>query len=1025
MYSLYDLKSFAQTKCSKPTISLVMIALLAALSIFFLGRPASHIHAAVLSGPLHVSSIPYYSIKDDWDSVLTLNNTAHEPLTVSLTLYSLDGKPLQLPDVSLQEHDNVRLRLSESVALLQPGEGQFEEGSIELRFNNEDGMALAPQLTVSDHNHGLSFDMEPPMGLKSSNLESLWWSVDDKTSAQVALSNTTGDDLKVQIGIEWQGVVIPSSPISMVKHQTVLLDIAQVLKDLNISSKGIENGGLSISHSGAPGALIAQGVVLNKERRFASSLNFVDPAGQKNSVLNGSGLMLARPAAVPPYPEGSFFTPQLTLKNASKATQSATVTVNYTANGQEKAKVLPEVNLAPHEVRAVDFSRFVAGMRNVSVSGAGLKIQASGAPGTLVAALTSLDQSRKTAVDVPLVSRSERSGEGGNHPFRLDEASQSVAYLTNITQKPTRVLVAVFYRGGMFTPELMSVGPGATIAVDLLQLRNSQVKDVQQRTLPPDLSEGQVMWKPHAGEALIGRVVTVDKKNGMTSNFSCPNCCTLEPNGWIGSPNPFLGPPGSSQQMTLYEYDTYCGQFTMGPYLASGVGYIASSNTSVATVTSGGMVTFVNSGSANILWGISYYHSDNISAEDCGLTLVNTEVPCPVQSKPIVNSIQVSMESTKNIVNNQRPAAGTVSVTNTDLTFATTSTTDLLALFQSGSVQATVTATGVTPSTAASQLRWKIDRDSADTVATGTPTLSTTTGAQLSITPNTAGNFRLICFYDLNANTTFDTGEEIRVLRFAVVRATVTTGATISFIDTGGLAFTSQSASGEYSLSSNPPGGSIMLLQCKALLEGGGSGRKIGVNQVTLGNIGNLIALSAKANYSVSGMWTETTGTGGALPMLDTGNVSAGQEPTGSDSAFRTQSRSSSVNSTNGKTFTVISDDNPGFGPWKIVHPTNGHTWANTQGGYDFREFIVGFSNAFPRYYVAFAKGDWTLRVTGNNSGGTWVNNGSAVTLQGSSVRPQALTNLVSSGSPPSAEAAGVQVLGRSYATNHGASYTP
>ena len=199
------------------------------------------------------------------------------------------------------------------------------------------------------------------------------------------------------------------------------------------------------------------------------------------------------------------------------------------------------------------------------------------------------------------------------------------------------------------------------------------------------------------------------------------------------------------------------------------------------------------------------------------------------------------------------------------------------------------------------------------------------------------------------------------------------------------------------------------------------------MSQVTLGNIGNLTMLSAKVNYSISGMWTETLGTNGALPMVDTGNVSAGQEPTGGDTPFRTQSTFSSTNNTNGKTITVISDDNPGFGPWKIVHPTNSHTWANTQGGYDFREFIVGFSNSFPKYYVAFAKGDWTLRVTGNNSGGTWTNNGSAITLQGSSTHPQGLTDLISSGSPPSAEAAGVQVqvLGRSYSTNHGSSYTP
>jgi hypothetical protein len=831
------------------------------------------------SDPLHIASIPYYSIKGDWDSVLTLNNSAHGPLTASITLYALDGTPLPLPDVELQAHGLAGLRLSESIRSSSVAIERFAEGSIELRFNSQDGMALAPQLTVADRNQGLSFDSEPAMGLKSSTLEGLWWSEDEKTSGQVALSNTTADNLNVQVGIEWHSIVIPSSPISLVKHQTVVLDIAQLLRDLHIASKRIEKGGLTISHNGAPGALIAQGVVFNKEKRRASNLNFSDPAGVKNNVLNGSGLMLGHPAAGSGFAEGAFFVPRLTLKNASKVPQTAAVTVSYTANGRARDKALPRISIASHEVRSVDFTPIVTGLGQMSVSGAGLKIEATGGAGTLVAALSSVDASGHTVVDVPLVSRSERSGEGGNHPFRLNETSQSVAYLTNITQRPTKVMVAIFHSGGMFTPELMAVGPGQTVAIDILKLRDSQVKDVQGRTLPPDLSEGQIFWKPHQLEALVGRVVTLDKLSRTSSSFGCPNCCVYEPGGWESAPEPFTGPPGSSLQMTLYEYDSLCGCCTMGPYVASTVRYVNSSNTSVATVNSSGMVTFGNAGNANIVWGVEYYHSDFISAEDCGLMAVETEVLCPVQSKPTVTSLNVSMPSTKNIVNSQRPNADTVSDTNTDLAFATTSTTNLMALFQNSMVQTSVTA-----------------------------------------------------------NT----------------------------------------------------------------------------------------ALSAKVNYTTSGLWTETTGTGGAVPMVDTGNVTAGQEPTGGDTPFRTQSMmTSSNNSGNGKVVIVISDDNPGFGPWKITHPSTSNTWASTQGGYDFREFIVGFSSSFPKYYVAFAQGDWTLRVTGNNSGGNWMNNQSAVTLQGSSMRPQGLTDLITSGSPPSAEAAGVQVRGRSYSTNHGSSYTP
>ena len=105
----------------------------------------------------------------------------------------------------------------------------------------------------------------------------------------------------------------------------------------------------------------------------------------------------------------------------------------------------------------------------------------------------------------------------------------------------------------------------------------------------------------------------------------------MEPSRWESSPDPFSGPVGSSQGMTLYEYDSMCGQFTVGPYAASGVVGIYSDNTSVATLNSGtSMVNFVGPGNANIVWQIEYYHLEAISAEDCGLVVVPTEEPCQV-----------------------------------------------------------------------------------------------------------------------------------------------------------------------------------------------------------------------------------------------------------------------------------------------------------------------------------------------------------------------------------------------------------
>jgi hypothetical protein len=235
------------------------------------------------------------------------------------------------------------------------------------------------------------------------------------------------------------------------------------------------------------------------------------------------------------------------------------------------------------------------------------------------------------------VSRSEHSGEGGNHPFRLGETLRSVVYLTNITQKPTKVAVIIFHESGMYTPELMSIAAGATLAIDLLQLRDSQAKDIQGRRLPVNLVRGQFFWHPHQGEALIGRVVTLDKASGTASNFSCPNCCQQEPSGLEIIPNPIGGEVGEFCQLTVNEWESYCGQWTVGPYNYTYSVNYSCDNTSVATVNSTGGVTCMGLGNATITVSFDYYHSDYISAEDCGLFLATATATAPVAVTPRIS----------------------------------------------------------------------------------------------------------------------------------------------------------------------------------------------------------------------------------------------------------------------------------------------------------------------------------------------------------------------------------------------------
>jgi hypothetical protein len=401
-----------------------------------------------------------------------------------------------------------------------------------------------------------------------------------------------------------------------------------------------------------------------------------------------------------------------------------------------------------------------------------------------------------------------------------------------------------------------------------------------------------------------------------------------------------------------------------------------------------------------------------------------TEPPCQATT---VASLQASLPSTRNPVTNVAPAPGIYNTTNASMAFGLSSTADMATVFRSSETQLIVTAMGVNPTTAANTLRWRVDRDPTDTVDTGTPTLSTLVGPATVITPNLAGNFRLICYVDLNSNTSYDTGEEQRVMRFASVQATIQT----SFIRTTAA------------FAGSPSGVSVnnaMDLSIDILLQGGGANRRIGTDKIVLGNVGNLwTADTFQVRYpipvptppapgNVAGTATENSG--GPTPMVDSANITMGNTPTGSSTPFRSHSQENFVANGPGGLGAirrVVSSDAPGFG-WDFNHPTTTNPWGDTLGGNNFREFIVGYTVTFSpqRHYVVFAVGDWEVIATGNNTGGNWTSNGANVRIQGGTTSSVAMTNRISSvGAPQSGNTGGIQVLGLSFVSEFRMDYVP
>jgi len=375
---------------------------------------------------------------------------------------------------------------------------------------------------------------------------------------------------------------------------------------------------------------------------------------------------------------------------------------------------------------------------------------------------------------------------------------------------------------------------------------------------------------------------------------------------------------------------------------------------------------------------------------------------------PVFDGLQIVQPATPNAVDSTSPSVVPVTSTDMDSSFAADDTgLDLTVLMNSGTV--TVNVVNAAPS--GSSIQWEVDRDPVDTVDSAIPTLSVS-GAQVTFSPSAAGNFVLVAYVDLDGSGTFDEGEQVGVVSFAVVKSTLQEGSD-SYVTLTTM-LSADGASGATTDGSIP-----MSIIAHYLLEGGGADRTIGTTDITIGDVGNLLNDTFTVAYPVptptpaspgNVAGTETEYPGGPTPMVDAAGVAATTQPTGGATPFRGNSATADATppTSGGRVVVLTSLDAPVF-DWNNLHPVTGNTWGSTSGSNAFREFAVAFSSSFPKTYLALNQADWTVTVIGGNNGANWVDTGSSVS--GDTGWQTVSGNL--------------QVLGLSFGTNNVMQHTP
>jgi hypothetical protein len=984
----------------------------------------------------------YYTLDENLDARLMLNNKGSVALEVSPTLYNLQGQELQLPPVTVAPQSFRFINLQDWAAI---GGENFRSGNIKLFHYGKD-LVLGAQIYLADNEHSLSFEEKfAELGkFDSHRQEAIWWMSSNQAEAKIVMTNTTGSPLTVTGRLAKKPHHVGGTETFLLApHETKALDLRQ---DFPGSAAFINSDiiGLTLEHSAAKDALLARVMLKEEARGYSNVVQFSNPAGGKSSEYQGVGFQIENIA-------GQQLTPVIVLRNVGTQDAVVNARIPYTrTDGTKNTITLPQEDVKAGWMKLLNVQNIIQRAEQEQIKIASLEVEYDTSPGSILVAAHSVSTDGNQVFRVPIWDPFAQRSPTGGYPWRIEGSSVTETYIKNIADyEEDYVAFLVWENGGMYMIGLNAIAAHETVHIDVKKLRDEQIPDERGRKIPLSVSSGQLQWTlrrkdelpdgdARANLSLIGRSEQVDLIKGIANNYSCQNCCTgdfvdgrieaadlsqdhqpLE----VGSTRIYLA---VEESKTCYGNHYDYGTDTHAVWNA----VWGSSNPSIATVA-GGHVTGQSPGDATITAAWYPYSSiiypcgggggggggdtplqttgdgdekcnetqkDDVKKLDTGdgddpppslaacgtcqrrrwqspFTPVKYVTVTGNNPPPTVAAIRAELPSTG------IEPPGEFITANASTAFATNSN-DLMVVFKASN-SISIQAQGVYP--ANSVLKWKLDRDPSDPTTTtinfdtGLPTLSTSTGQVITITPNKVGNFRLICYFDANDSGSYDSGEELRVLKFVIVR--------IFISDTTQCRFENNNVFSEWGL----PGtvaikNNDVNIQCDVYLEGGGSVANLGLDKIKLGIVSNMIQDNGQINYVTGDCHVNSTG------ILLYPN---------SNNAFQQTSAAASINLPEGygQVSRITAKEEPSTSIYDAMHPNNQSIWESVSGGYSIYEFVAAYSEVFPRHYVVMAKGDWQISFAGyRDKMGRWQPNGAFVNLLPMTYGPNAGNGTVQTG---------------------------
>ena len=458
----------------------------------------------------------------------------------------------------------------------------------------------------------------PPPGPRPITAEGMWWKQEPNVTGFVTLSNTTVRTITARLDLsDNQGSDFVYDTVTISPHGTKLIELNELL------SAPTSEGGIRVSYAGSENDLIISGGLQDQTNGYSASLHLAVamalPPATSVSVAE-LGLMNGPADPMLAFPAGIVFTPYTVLRNASSGPLVATPKFWWMAGGTARSAQLPALTLHAGETRMLDVPGMLiaAGLKKFSGTGS-LVFDVQGNPAGLLMAGGSVDQ--KYSYVFGVVPRGVKVSASKNLSYwSIGNGDDTMVTLWNAADEAQDLIFRLMFEGGHYEFPI-HLEPRATHMFNVSEIVRSQLPDVEGNVIPVGITEGSAELMGAQGE-VDSILVAMDAgiynvKKATCGTYSCETC-----NGITDAsvtPASFSVAVGGTTQLN------FILTWNTGQHYSEG-GYWSSSHTSVATVSSSGLVTGIAAGSTTI--GVQDQFSEpTYTANFCGYNLPS----CPVQ----------------------------------------------------------------------------------------------------------------------------------------------------------------------------------------------------------------------------------------------------------------------------------------------------------------------------------------------------------------------------------------------------------